>query len=213
MNRTTLCAAKVLIALLALLASGAAIGQNSGPNLIGIYFDPDGYSNCTSPTPYTSVTAYLLAVDVSEQSGLAGWELSLVTDPATLPFELHVTIENGGTNALTAPDYEVYLPSVMPRAHAIRLATLKTFIQHEGVSFGVGPAHPGHFLANPGPGYAAGEDSTRWTRLHIWCALYYAPMPNSYFVASASGCPVEWDEWCITPNEADSWGAVKALYR
>jgi hypothetical protein len=213
MTRTTLCATKVLISLLALLASGAAIGQNSGPNLIGIYFDPDLRVNCGVAHPYTTLTAYVLAMDVSEPSGLAGWELSLLTEPATLPFPLHVTIENGGTNALADPDYEVFLPAVMPQSRIIRLASFRMFYVGGEVSFGIGPAHPGHFPASPGPGYAAGDDSTRWIRLHVPCALGLASRPDSYIVATTGGCPLLDDNWCITPVEADSWGAVKALYR
>lgn len=211
MKHTTRYAAGISSSLLAQLVPGVEVGQSRGPDLIGIHFDPDGSSFCSFPSACTSLTAYLLATDASKPSGVSGWELSLFTDPTVLPAGLPVTIANGGTSALVAPEFDVPLPAPVPRAHVIPLATIETF-QGGPVSFGVGPAHPGHFPSGPGPGYSAGDDPARRTRLHVRCALNYAPAPDSYFVAMVNGCSV-YGEPCITPIESASWSAVKGAYQ
>jgi hypothetical protein len=70
-----------------------------------MFFDTAAMSNCTAPTPYITLTAYLLATDVSEPAGLSAWECSLVTNPPMLPAQPVVTVESGGTNTLTPTDY------------------------------------------------------------------------------------------------------------
>jgi hypothetical protein len=83
-------------------------------NSIGVFLDREACSNCGSAAPYLVVTVYVLAVNVSELSGISAWECSLVTNPAIFPVAATVTLENGGVNALTSPDFDVTLPASVP---------------------------------------------------------------------------------------------------
>ncbi len=203
----------VLVCVLPMLAT-TAFSQVPSTDIIGVFFDEQGYLPCGFQLPYTTLTAYVLAIDISEPSGLSGWECSLVTDPATFASGVTVTLANGGVNALTEPDFDVTLPAVVPRAPIIKLATWSAFYIGGVVKYGIGPAHPGHFPDDPGAGYAAGDDPARRMRLRMRCGDA-APQPDTYYAAvMGMGCPTIKDLGsCLTPVEDATWGAVKQLYR
>ncbi len=182
---------------------------------MGVYFDAGGYLDCYGQEPYTMVTAYLLARDITAPSGISGWECSLVTDPADFMAAVTITLANGGVNASTAPDYDVTLPAAVPSAPVIRLATWTTFYLGGPIKFAIGPAHPGHFPDDPGPGYVAGDDPGSRTRLYLRCAWSQAPQPDTYNVAIfGMGCPLIKDlPPCAVPVETSTWGTIKELYR
>ena len=197
----------------ALLLSGSAVAQDPG-NLIVVYFTPDYHAPCGMGGLGADLTAYIMAINVSEPSGISGWECSLVTDPGTFLLGPVYTIANGGVNALTAPNFDVALVPAVPRAPIIQLATWRIFYLGGVIKLGLGPAQPGHFSSNPGPGYAAGDDPSRRTRLHLECAINLAPQPDTYYVAIwGEGCPVIGDEWpCVVSADQSSWGGIKQLY-
>ena len=199
---------------LALLLVGAASAQDP-EDVIVVCFMPGYSSPCGNGGPYTVLTAYVMAVNISDASGISGWECALVTDPGTVPAGVTYTIANGGVNALSAPDFAVTLSPAVPRTTHMSLATWQTFYLGGVIKFGLGPAPSGHFPSEPGPGYAAGDDPSRWTRLHVSCAMSASPQADTYYVAEwGVGCPVIGDEWpCVVPAAETSWGGIKQLYQ
>ena len=205
------------------LVPAVGFGQGSfwPSNTIGVFFDPGAWTDCSSASPYTTVTAYLLAVDVADPNGISGWEASLVTDPATFPAGVSIQLQNGGTNALTAPEFDVTLPAPVPRAGVISLATWSTFYLGGVISLGLGPAHPGHFPDCPGPGYAGGADPTERARLVVDWNVPVSDHADTYWSAGVNGafCSVDGREKsaagnpCQTPVRQESWGTIKELYR
>jgi hypothetical protein len=213
-----MCASRWPIALVLVLTAvhlpGPGLAQWLPANSIGVFFDMSGISICATPAPYTTLTAYVLALNISEASGLSGWECSLITDPATFPAGATVTLDNGGTNALAEPDYAVTLPAAVPRAPIIRLATWTSFYLGGQILFGIGPAHPGRFPDRAGPGYSAGDDPSLWVRLSTFCGS--PAQPDAHYVAGVHTliCSVDGDpDPCRTPIAETTWGAVKDLYR
>ncbi len=191
------------------LTADASAQIDPTPDGIGIYFDTMGEQFCIFGVPYTPVTLYLLATRVSDSTGISGWECALYTNPAVLPAGLTVDVMD--CVAGCAPPYlHVSLAAPLPRASAIRLATISTFYLSGSVYFALGAAEPTSFPGDPGPGYSGGDDQTRLRRLTppIWSE----PDPahdHSWYVAAIGSYSL----CTVMPAEPITWGAVKGLYR
>lgn len=176
---------------------------------IGIYFDQQGEVYCAHPAPYTTVTAYLVATQVTEPSGLSAWVARIVTQPESLPAGLNFTLQQPGVSILPAPFFYAQLSPAVPRAPAITLLSMSTFYLGGVVLLAVGAAETTLFPADPGPGYAAGSDPTSWRRFTVWSGVPLSGVPHTWTVAAiGGGFPI-----CIVDeNEASTWGVLKKLY-
>jgi hypothetical protein len=196
----------VTLALLLVAASAFAAPTDPAVDGIGIYFDTNGTSNCSTASAYTNVTAYVLATNISESSGVSGWEAEITTNPATFPAGINFTILGGGLNVLTAPNFQVGLANALPYAPAISLLSISTFYLGGPIQFGIGPCTPTSFPARPGPGFAKGSDPGVLKPLTPAASDAVAGKPYFYWVAGVNTtCPVA--------TENDSWGSVKNLYQ
>lgn len=201
---------KVIVLLAVALFAVPALAQTDpGPDGIGIYFDPDGASNCATRSPYTQVTAYLVATRISAPSGMVGWAARILYNPSEIPAGVTYTLLPPVWIPDPGPDYPdvvVSLPWCQPAAPAVPLLVI-SFLHLGGQALlGVGPAYP--FSAAPqGPGYAACGDPGQLIALVPSGDVAWPGVPGGYVVAAVNpsgGCPV--------PAEETSWGAVKALY-
>ncbi len=191
-----------LLSLASLLCAGAAFAQaDTMVDGIGIYFDPGATVNCLNTSaPFQSVTAYLTATNISADSGISGWECTVVLMGNLLAPSW--TVAGGGTNFLTAPQFAVGVGTInpLPYSPAIVLATLTAFVQNltDVVDLYVRPAPQPSI---PGwPVYAVGNNEFD---LRTLGQVTGGP---DYPVASINGdCPV--------PNTSNSWGQVKSLFQ
>ena len=200
----------VLLAVLALAAPAMAV-VDPGTNGIGVYFDLEANANCAAPTAMGMLNMYLIATNISETSGISGWETHVYFNPAPPAGVSYTFAGTGAVNPLTAPDFQVGMGGgPLPYSPAVLLLTMSTYY-FPGVAFqiGLGPiiTAPTSFPATNRPGYAAGNDPGRLINL---VPSSNVPIPGSnsgYYVAGVNSgdCPV--------PNEETSWGDVKALYQ
>jgi len=219
MKRTLTYLAAIVLTLSLASTAGAVNG-------IGFFLDEAATTNCTTTaTPYSTVTLYLVARDIGTPGvGLSGWECSVVTDPATLPAGVTVTLRYGALNVLAYPEFNVGLPAVggTGPGSTFVLATLSTFYLGGPIKFGVGPIATTSFPAitfrddghpEATGGYAQGDNPGELHRLFPTsnvpsgvAATYW----TSYVNVVGETCPN--GEGPI-PTEGNSWGGVKALYQ
>jgi hypothetical protein len=195
-----------------LLSLASAAGAYTGHDGIGIFFDQNGTQSCQEEVPgNTLITAYLCAMNISEESGLSGWEAHVVLD-GTFAYSNFDLIS--GLNVFTPPEFQVGLATKFDYAPVIVLLNITVFYLGGPVRFGLGPTTPtsfprSQFPEGPGPGYAAGDDPGILRRLTEVTNVPIAGQPGFFYVAfvnDSEHCPV-------TSAERNSWGAVKALYR
>jgi len=212
MKRTlSLLAATLLVLSLAPVASAV--------DGIGVYSDVTGAINCNAaPAPYSVVTLYLVAKNISSASGLSGWECALTLDPPA-PLGLSYTLLNGGLNVLAPPLFQVGLGVVVPYADAIPLANVGFLAPLSGgVKVGIGPCTPSSFgrfpweHLKPGPGYAVGDEPGVLRRL-VPSSNIVAGDPALlyfwvYYLGIAETCPGN-----PVGVEQSSWGDVKTLFK
>jgi hypothetical protein len=215
---------KKLVSLLALslfvAASAFATPIDPRTNGIGVYFDLGATNNCnTSPQTYQTLTAYLIATNMSSPDGMSAWEGTLLINPTSFAAGISLDIGAGALEVLTPPVYEVGI-SPARSGPAVVLVTISTFYLGGPIYFGIGPSVPSSF-ADAGPGYADADDpailklftpssNEPWT-LPIWRGnntdgrLGNNGPVHAYLVARAGAA-------CVTATEQQTWGGVKALY-
>jgi hypothetical protein len=159
------------------LLAPAIAGAQYCPNSIGFFMDEAATVNCTSTAaPYSNLTVYLVARDIGTPTvGLSGWECAVVTDPATLPAGITVTLRYGALNVLAYPQFNVGLPAIggTGPGSSFVLASLSTFYLGGPIKFGVGPTTPSSFPPDfqgdghpeATPGYAQGDNPGLMHRL------------------------------------------------
>ena len=166
---------------------------------IGVYLDQAGTISCSAaPAPYSMVTLYLVAKDISSVSGLSGWECALLFDPPS-PIGISCTILNGGLNVLSPPQFCVGFPTALPYAGAMPLARIDFLYSGVPVKVGVGPTTPSSFGPGTfwpdlpvGPGYAVGDNPGELRRFYASCntpsgtSLFYWVY---YLGVTAEPCP------------------------
>ena len=196
-----------------LIARSAAAQTDPTPDLIGIYLDQAGTVNCTeSPAPYTLVPLYLVAANLSEPSGLAGWEAGIFTNPETLPVPLMLTAPLCDFGC-ELPFLHVGLAEALPRAPTMVLARLSLIYTGGPVKLLLGACEPTSFPDDPGPGYAAGDNPGRLVRLRAASTVIVDPQHPDRLLVCVLGAP----DWCTPlPDwpavETSTWGALKQLY-
>jgi hypothetical protein len=199
----------VLLAVLA-LAAPAMAGIDPGPNGIGVYFDLGANINCAQPAPYALLNMYLIATNITESSGISGWETHVYFNPVPGAGVTYTYAGVGAVNPLTAPDFQVGMGGgPLPYSPAVLMLTMSTFYLGGPLSIGLGPitTAPTSFPLTRSPGYAAGNDPSKLVALKCSSNWPWLSVPNAFLVAGANAgdCPV--------PTEDTSWGGVKALYQ
>lgn len=201
--RTALAIA-ILVPALALTIVPAAAQPPS--DSIGIFFDQQGTSHCSfSPALYANVTAYLLALNVSDPSGIVAWNARVVLSPAgtvanySWPFAV--------IPETTPPDFGLTLPPGVfyPPAAAIPLMTIQVFYLGGSVDLAVGPIP----TASPGLAYATVAAPQAPRLLHPVSDFELPGQPGMMVVAGIGTASITCNVDLATPS---SWGAIKALY-
>jgi len=132
-------------------------GPPGDEDVVGIYFDPEGYANqyWTTGAPEI-VTAYLLLLNASQAGGVAGWELcaEITGDMFVLSWNL-----NGqAINCMTPPCFAVGLATPLPWSPAILLMSID-ILQLYTDSTTLFYIQPSDIPSIPGyPAYAAGDN-------------------------------------------------------
>ena len=201
---------KLLVLAIVSLFAASAFAQDPGVDGIGIYFDEAGMTNhLASATPYSAVNAYVLGTNVSEPSGMSGYEFTIDIQP-TPSIAPGYTQNGGGLNALTPPVFQVGA-CVLPGAPIIKMITIQLVYFGGEVSYYLGPCSPSSFGRFPyedvpvGPGYAAGNDPGILVRLTPSSNAPHPTLADFFKVAGILGDPP-------VANVESSWGGVKALY-
>jgi hypothetical protein len=189
-----------LICLVSLATAGGARAQiDPDPDGIGMYFDTAGTEYCRSAvTGPTSV--YLLATNISESSGLSGWEAHVTYTVPAGCFETGWVLPAGSLNVSTAPDFVVGLAAPAPYAPAILLGTYGILVFcPDCIEFYVGPSNTPSL---PGvPLYAAGDNPGSLIALQ-----QSSGGPDNPVLQLNCDCT-------IVGDEPTSFGGVKSMYR
>ncbi|MCP4144896.1 MAG: hypothetical protein GY752_06380 [bacterium] len=200
---------KAILTLMMLAIATVAFAQiDPDENGIGLYFDEFGYEVClTTAAPFTPITAYLLATNISEESGISGFECEVTTDGLLTAAAWSL---NGvqPLNVFAAPLFAVGLGenelATPVINNVVLLATLTAYVLDpaDQVSFGVKNLDAGSFDP-PAPGYAAGDNAGLLVPLQV----------SSGFPYGAAVAQINIDPCGVVANEDVSFGSVKALYR
>ena len=192
---------KAIIVLMVMAIAGTALAQvDPDVNSIGIYFDQGATINCTTAPLFTLFTSYLCATNISEPSGIFGWECSVECGPPGNFLELAWTPRGLYVNVLTPPNFVVGLGQPLPWVPSIVLMDISIMaLSYDPIYFTLHPTIPSSFYP-PSPGYAAGDDPGNL-------------IPLDYSVGSEDVCAIINGDCYVVGNEEMSWGGVKALYR
>ena len=201
---------KMLVIALAILVSSSAFAQiDPDENGIGLYFDMAATDVClTTAAPFQPIAAYLLATNVTEESGISGWEMEVLVDgPLTAAAWELIGIQP--LNVFTAPVFAVGLGEheLANQADAngvIHLATLTAYVlaPTDQVAFGI-KNHDSSSWNPPAPGYAAGNNAGNLVPFQV----------SSGFPFCAPVAVINMDCENVVANDNVSFGSVKALYR
>ncbi len=193
---------KMMLAL-TLLLTGAAFAQDNDPDGIGVYFDMDGLVTChATAAPFEQVNAYLLATNVSDATGISGWEAVVTVNGA--PVAPAWTLAAGLDVDPSDTGFQVGIgvaPAALPSAPAVVLATWAGFIMAptDIVDFTVSDV-PGSVSFAGTPGYASGSDAGLLIPFQVSSGYPYVAC------AQINACDV-------VANEDMSWSQVKDLFQ
>ncbi len=203
-----------------LVSSGILSNAIAGPNSLGVFFEPQGTTNCApGPAQFEILTAYLLIVNPGASGEVAGWEGQLLINPPTFPAGITMDIGPEALNVFSAPAFNVGFTLAAPRTgNPVTLLTITTFYLGGQISFGVGPTDPSS-TQGISPCFVDAVDNTLLIPLTpssnvLWpftpAETFGGVVPHpthSYLVAGVGGAT------CPTGIEPSSWGSVKALYK
>ena len=204
----------LLLALAILISTSAFAHYDPAENGIGLYFDMEATEVCmTTATPFEEITAYLLATNISEESGISGWEMEVLVDgPLTAAAWELIGIQP--LNVFAAPRFAVGLgehglanPIV---DNVVHLATLTAYVlaPTDQVSFGIRELEGYSSWSDPvSPGYAAGDDAGDLVRFQVSGGV----SPGGVFDLPVAQINI--DPCGVVSNEDVSFGSVKALFR
>ena len=189
-----------------LLCSAVAAQPNPDQDQICIWFEEtDG--NCRQAESFVIVTAFLVLENISEPSGISGWECSIEigNDPSSFIVLAWTCLAGNPSGIWTPPDFAVGIGEPIPWAPRIFL------LQIDLLTFSPAPIY---FWIHeyqlsplaPWPAYAAGDDPLRIVQLFNCTGYSAAGDPNP---AGCVNCACEE----VIGIESQSWGLLKSLYR
>lgn len=179
--------------------------QDPDPDTIGMYFDLDANIVCWNTAgPFEAVTAYLIATNLSVDSGVSGWE-AYIQLSGDAPLAANWSLI--GLDVDPSPEgFQVGIGVILPiePLPATVLATWTGFIgdPSDQISFHISGI-PGSASFPDSPGYAAGDNAgdLRPLRVSAGSGLgFTAAMINAV-------------ECQVVANEDLTFSRVKALYR
>ena len=202
---------KAILTLMLLSLATVAFAQvDPAENGIGLYFDMDATEVClTTAAPFTPISAYLLATNITEESGISGWEMEVLIDGPLVAAAWEL-IGIQPLNVFTAPVFAVGLgehglanPIVN---NVVHLATLTAYVlaPTDQVSFGIKP-HCSSSWNPPAPGYAAGNNAGN--------LVPFLVSGGGFDALENPVAQINTDECSVVSNDDVSFGSVKALYR
>ena len=166
----------ILIVALCLPVTGAL--ANSVPDGIGVYHDTGATTTRIDYIPPdVPFTAYLVATNISCQSGILGWEMQIKPSNPSV-YITDVTINGTGLNVTTPPTYEVGLVTPLPFASTMLLATITGLATGQGGII-LDPVHNDSYYGVDYPLYAAGDDPNTLVNFNYAHGGYGAP---SFFI-------------------------------
>jgi len=173
-----------------------------GPNVIGVYTATDATARAHRATNPGTFDVYLVVTNPTATAGISGWECRLEMLPAGILTLINTAYAGQALNVATPPEYAVGLASPLPRNDAVRLATL-TFFASATTPANIymhpitTPSQPGDMIyadgANPG----------------IFYRLEWSSGDEALPVFGVNTGPLV----PPIPNDEDTWGGVKNLYR
>jgi hypothetical protein len=189
-----------------LLCSAATAQQNPDQDQICIWLEEtDG--NCLQAEPFTVVSAFLVLENISEPSGISGWECSIEigTDPNSFFILAWICLAGNPSGVWTPPDFAVGIGEPLPWAPRIFLLQIDLltmfptpiyFWIHEYQLYPI----------SPWPAYAAGDDPNELVQLFNCTGYDGEGEPNP---AGCINCACEE----VIGIESQTWGSLKSLYR
>lgn len=193
----------MLAFLLFLAAVSLCYARSEPENLLGIYFDQLGTSNCLPNALYTPTTAYVIVKNVSEEDGIAGYQFSIAA--TEYAFLSNVQLPSMAFNTLTFPNVMVGIGGTpLPSADVVVL-----------MSFDIFAVSPSSLFINPL------ADSPYSCPMYASAAPGYPLLPlyheyGSINVAAAtigsSFCPAPNDYRGAVSARSYSWGLFKKQY-
>jgi len=191
---------KLLLTLAIVCLTSTAFAQvDPDPDGIGMYFDQLGTVYCNEFIG-GPVSIYLVLTNQSVITGVGGYECHVDVSPlpAGAVFEQGWTLPPTAINVSTAPDFIVGFGTPLPHANAITLVTYGLLVFGPGcVEFNVRASDSGNLI------YADGIDPGLLIPMQV-------SSDGSPYGAGLN-CPGCID--IIIPNDEQSWGQVKNLYR
>ena len=195
-----------ILVLVTALAS-VAMAQDRPANRVGLYFDPVTRERCGDAIPGVAVDAYLIMDHISHTQRVLGWEMNISVVPGLVLTGFEYA-GPGGDQIVDVPlgDVAVSYPSqymppfgtddlLLVTYHFIAPAT------DEMVEFFIGPhTTPVH---EPSPGFL-----TLVSGQETWVPLVVSSDSPGMPVAVLNGPDCD-----TVADEANTWGAVKSLYR
>ncbi len=162
MKRILCFARAALAALLVVLCAAWGPAAAQTQDVLGVWFDTSGsLHETTTSTSNQQVTAYLLLLNASEPSGVAGWECTVDVLASQETAYSWVLAGNNSLNITTPPEFVVGMYTPMPWSEAILLATCTLFVPDPTTEVEI-YVHPMNIPSIPGPPYtpvyAAGDD-------------------------------------------------------
>jgi hypothetical protein len=162
MKRIPCSARAALAALLVVLYAAVGPAAAQTQDVLGVWFDTTGsLHETTTSAPNQPVTAYLLLLNASEPSGVAGWECTVdVLASQETPYSWVIAGSNP-LNIFTPPEFVVGLAAPTPWSEVILLATCTLIVPAPATEVEI-YVHAWRNPSLPGPpytpAYAAGDD-------------------------------------------------------
>lgn len=190
--------------MLVLMAGTVLAHIDPTPDAIGIYFDLDATSSCTTTAaPFSPVTAYLLITNISTTQTVTGWEAQAWTE-GSVPVAPGWSLADGSDADPSPIIFRVGinpLSPVVPPSNGFLLATWTGFVMQplDIISF--------HVSGVPGSEYF--PDSPGYTTEGIVVPELHPLHVSSYGFDDS----VAFINWCPVANETNTFTELKTLFR
>jgi len=188
-----------LLAVLSITTVLLPVCSYAGVDLLGVYFNEQASNNCIETWQVGVYHCYVVAEDVSEPTGISGWQLRIGLDPGLYFLSASVSYPTEGVNFLDPPDFMVGYGEPLVSTPLITLMEFDIFVQSEG----------GIYIEDLSPelnmlylGQTNGE-----------IPFQYRFGGDDEYVAVIGNldCPEE-NDFISIPTTTNNWSEVKSLY-